>query len=651
MIESFRFRKEPPITVTLKLSALVELYRCMKPSFSNNDNGGTQLGKIVVTDIFSLSTPSASYTNTGTVASAILNLITSGDFVYNSATLNRFTFNNLAFTIAGDFTSYANIDIAGDLSIQVSGEASLDVSNTGAVIKARNLFFSAYDLWNQADITITENATFDIVDYFRNGFDLGGRGTGGGDIIAVSFNATAGKGFIQRYSSTSADNFNVTVIGGSFRNLNDSIIDANSFNVIAGTYFANESVARINVDNFNVTTGTYFANNSDSVIRAVSFNVTSERDFVNDTATINVDNFFNVTSGNIFSNIDGAIINADSFNVTAVDDFTNTNSSTINADNVTIEVINFANDINNTATVSSDSLNFILTDDFTHSSTTLNGFNNFSNLTISTDGVFTNTTTLSLDGNLGITANTFTNTGEVVSSDTFALSVAGDFDYSSDFLNNGTITTNALNLQVGGDFSNNDASSDFTWATNDILTVLGSAYIVTASFDNSGTITVIDNSLNVTADTITNNSLNITADTFINTGSATANILNLNVVGHFDYSSDYLNNGTINENILNLIVGGNFIYDDPASDFTWDAQNSLIVLGNANITTDNYIQAGAIDVSGDWIVNANNFTYNSPSIDFIWDTNDILVVLGTVDITTNNFTNDGNISAENLPFQ
>ena len=110
-----------------------------------------------------------------------------------------------------------------------------------------------------------------------------------GDITAVSFNATAGKGFIQRYSSTSADNFNVTVIGGSFRNLNDSMIDANSFNVIAGTYFANESVARINVDNFNVTTGTYFANNSDSVIRAVSFNVTSERDFVNDiTATINV---------------------------------------------------------------------------------------------------------------------------------------------------------------------------------------------------------------------------------------------------------------------------------------------------------------------------------------------------------------------------
>ena len=44
-------------------------------AFSNNHNGSDQLGDIVVTDTFSLSTPSASYTNTGTVASAILNLI------------------------------------------------------------------------------------------------------------------------------------------------------------------------------------------------------------------------------------------------------------------------------------------------------------------------------------------------------------------------------------------------------------------------------------------------------------------------------------------------------------------------------------------------------------------------------------------------
>ena len=50
-----------------------------------------------------------------------------------------------------------------------------------------------------------------------------------------------------------------------------------------------------------------------------------------------------------------------------------------------------------------------------------------------------------LAGNLGITANSFTNTGGVVSADTFALSLAGDFNYSSDFLNNGTITADNLN--------------------------------------------------------------------------------------------------------------------------------------------------------------------------------------------------------------
>ena len=39
------------------------------------------------------------------------------------------------------------------------------------------------------------------------------------------------------------------------------------------------------------------------------------------------------------------------------------------------------------------------------------------------------------------------------------------------------------------------------WATNDSLTVLGSANIVAASFENSGTINVTNNSLNVTANT------------------------------------------------------------------------------------------------------------------------------------------------------
>ena len=81
--------------------------------FSNNHNGNTQLGKIVVTDIFSLSTPNASYTNTGTVATDSLNLTTSGNFDHESGILGNFTFNNLSI-IADNYTQGVTIDIAGN---------------------------------------------------------------------------------------------------------------------------------------------------------------------------------------------------------------------------------------------------------------------------------------------------------------------------------------------------------------------------------------------------------------------------------------------------------------------------------------------------------------------------------------------------------
>ena len=143
---------------------------------------------------------------------------------------------------------------------------------------------------------------------------------------------------------------------------------------------------------------------------------------------------------------------------------------------MTIEVANFDDDIDNTATVSSDSLNFILTADFTHNSTTLNGFNNFSNLGVSTDGSFTNNATINPTGNLTITANTFINTGGVVNVDTFNLSINNDFDYVTGYRSNGTITDSALNLNVAGNFSY-DNVNNFIWAASDSLTVAGNANI------------------------------------------------------------------------------------------------------------------------------------------------------------------------------
>ena len=98
----------------------------------------------------------------------------------------------------------------------------------------------------------------------------------------------------------------------------------------------------------------------------------------------------NIQTGADFNN--AGAINTNNLNITAGDDFSN--SATINnTDTVTIEVTNFANDIENTGTISSASLNFILTDGFTHNSASFTGFS-FNNLDISTNGTFTNTATI-----------------------------------------------------------------------------------------------------------------------------------------------------------------------------------------------------------------------------------------------------------------
>ena len=91
----------------------------------------------------------------------------------------------------------------------------------------------------------------------------------------------------------------------------------------------------------------------------------------------------------------------------------------------------------------------------------------------------------------------FTNYGNI-SADTLTLSVAGDFDYTNEFLGNGNIDATTLNLQVGGDFSYDDASNDFVWNAQNSLVVFGSAFITADDFSNYGAINVV-NDFNVTA--------------------------------------------------------------------------------------------------------------------------------------------------------
>ena len=136
---------------------------------------------------------------------------------------------------------------------------------------------------------------------------------------------------------------------------------------------------------------------------------------------------------------------------------------------------------------------------------------------------------------ISISAENFVNvhtggTEGYISTNTLTISVAGDFDYEDDYLDNGNISdTNALNLNVGGNFSFSESANDFIWRANDTLTVSGSANITAASFNNSGTIDV-DNSFNVTAGADFD-SATINADTLIAGGLflATINADNFNV--------------------------------------------------------------------------------------------------------------------------
>ena len=116
------------------------------------------------------------------------------------------------------------------------------------------------------------------------------------------------------------------------------------------------------------------------LLQQVIFTTSNVSNSVNQ--TINATSFTATVSG-IFStfgtNGNNAHINATNLTVTA-NDFKTTGTTTIDADTVTIEVPNFANNIDNAGTISSASLNFILTDDFTHASDSFTGFTNFSNL-------------------------------------------------------------------------------------------------------------------------------------------------------------------------------------------------------------------------------------------------------------------------------
>ena len=214
--------------------------------------------------------------------------------------------------------------------------------------------------------------------------------------------------------------------------------------------------------------------------------------------------------------------------------------------------------------------------------------------------------------------NSFTNTGGVATADIFNLSVAGNFDYATDYLNNGTIVIDTLlNLNVGGNFIYNESAGDFTWRERDSLVVSGNADITANNYTQYGAIDVAGvwtiNANNYTYNRLTDdfiwdaqNSLvvsgnaGITTNNFTNDGNISADTLAISVAGDFDYSSDFLNNGTITADNLNFTLRNGAFTNDTTID---------LAVGSLGITANDFINfsAGGVTVNNFTLILTNNF--------------------------------------------
>ena len=450
---------------------------------------------------------------------------------------------------------------------------------------------------------------------------------------------------------------------------NRSVIDIENFNVTVAELFDNN--ATINVANFIVTANNF---TNDLVIDiANSFNLTVAKEFDNN-ATISAANF-NLTTFN-FTN-DLSIDIADNFNITVSEEFDN--NATINADNFALDVsINFF--FNDGGNINVDSFNidvetsgvdkiFDYEEDYLNNGTITATNQNFIVRNDSfTDNTFTNTTEIELTGTLGITANVFENfstatiiadtlnilvdsfinydaSGGTINVNTISLSVEGDFDYSSDYRNNGLITaTNQYFTTRNGDFTN-------TTTTDIVLT--GDLGITTDSFinfdnttisaNNLSIVTVVGDLINDNATIQGNSTVYIeTAGSLLNDANATIEADNLSFVTLENFTNRA---ATIQGNNVDIEAMDFFLNTDNA---TVDAINLTIVTAGEFFNEDAIIDVDNLTIEADRFINTN--ATGDVAGNIIADTFTLSVASGSVEGIFNynaDYLNNGNISGVN----
>ena len=511
------------------------------------------------------------FNNTGTITANKITLSVAGDFDYAADYLNNATANNIDLTVGGNF-SY--VDSASDFNLKsqdalvVSGNASFNV----------NSFTKSGLIFVEGDFTVTA-ATF-----FSNN---------AGSITANNFNATGGNFFINAGIDVAND---FTLTANSFTNAGQLDV-ANDFNVTATTDFINSG--RIDVaKDFTLTTN-YFSNETTGRIGVINdFNATVTNNFSN-VGVLDVDKDFTLTVTNNFTN-SGVLDVANDFNATVTNNFENTNQ------------IDVANDFNATVT---------------------NNFENYHQINVGNNLDLTASNSLRNAGNALINAaNLSLETAQLVNTfgnifvDTLNLTILNEngsvFNYQNDYLNNGIIETNSLNLQVEGDFnSEGNASGDFIWDAGNRLRVEGTASIAVNNFSNYGEISFHTIDAAVEGD-------------FSNYGEIIASVFDVTVEGDFISDND---NVDFNLNGGSLVVSGNVFIT--ADDFENNA--TIDIANDFNATVRDFINHGPINVANDLNVTASDFANNFQ-----------INVGNNLNATASNaFQNTGGIIADNLTIE
>ena len=521
----------PNYLINMKRITLVSLFFCLAIT--------TILAQVVTTNI---ATPNSNGLSNNQVNSFDVN--SDGTILNNSATGGTAEIGDTAVTgnsniTAGSEASLILLQVTGtdvsdlDGTIEVFGtEAGLIIANPNGIVCDGCGFINT----NKVDL-VTGTANF-------LGDDLTGFSIDGSSTLTVG-----GSGFL---SDAVADELNLT---SRYLRINAQAKANNTLRVLSGNETYDHTTNIINSDDTE-TSGPH----------SIWIRGALEANYIELINTeLDTDGVYGIVNH-------GGDISADRLRLDSNGLFNNQNDGSINISGL-VEVTN-AKKFTNNANITADTLTFSIAGDFKYA-----GSGNIAALSsilfTIRNGDFNNAASI-VTGNFGVTADSI-EINSPVTANNFNATAGGSFYHDS-----GTINAKNFNVTAGNDFDN--------YATIDAENF---NVTVGRSFENYSD--VISNIISISAESF----INVNTDPLaFAEGTISADTFALSIAGDFDYIAEYLDNGTISNDALNLNVGGNFTNDDSASNFTWATNDNLTVLGNADITTNNYTQSGAIDVAG-----------------------------------------------------